>query len=151
MFQVEIAARSHSGTGRPGNEDHYLVLRIERSLETVLTNLPEAALPRRVDETAYGMLVADGLGMMPAGEMASALALRKLVELVVKTPDWIMRMNRRNAAIVKRRMTERFRQIDEALRHRQASRSKAAYMMRLTPEPSSAKSTTTDRGPARYL
>jgi len=118
MIQVEIAARSHSGNGRPGNEDHYLVLRIERSLETVLTNLPEAVLPRRVDETAYGMLVADGLGMMPAGEMASALALRKLVELVVKTPDWIMRMNRRKAAVVKRRMTERFRQIDEALRQR---------------------------------
>jgi protein phosphatase len=118
MFQVELAALSHPGKNRTRNEDRYLVLRMERSLKTVSTNLPEAALPRKLDETAYGMLVADGMGTMPAGDLASALAVRKLVELVIKTPDWIMKMNRRKAAVVKRRMTERFRQVDEALRQR---------------------------------
>jgi len=116
MFQVEIAAQSHTGNDGSNNADHYLVLRAERSLESVLTNLPEAVLPRRFDEVAYGMLVADGLGGMPADEMASAMAVSKLVELVVNTPDWIMKINRRKAAVVKRRMIERFRQVDEALR-----------------------------------
>ena len=116
MFRVELAARSHAGSDGAQNEDHYLVVQVQRSLEIMLTNLPEATLPGRFDETAYGMVVADGLGVMPAGETASAMALCKLVELVVDTPDWVMRMNRRKAAVVKRRMTERFHMIDEALR-----------------------------------
>lgn len=116
MFRVELAARSHPGSNGAHNEDQYLVVRAERSLETLLTSLPEAALPHRFEEIAYGMLVADGLSAMPAGETASAMALRKLVELVVDTPDWVMRMGRRKAALVKRRMTERFRRVDEALR-----------------------------------
>ena len=116
MAQVDIATRSYQGSDRPNNDDHYLVLRIERSLETVLTNLPETVLPHRFDETAYGMLVATGMGGMAGGQMASALAVCKLIELVVNTPDWIMRMNRRKAAVVKQRMTERFRKIDEALK-----------------------------------
>lgn len=118
MFRVELAARSHPGREGAHNEDHYLVLRAERALEPLLTNLPEAALPCRFDETVYGMLVADGLGGMPAGETASALALCKIVEMVVETPDWVMRMSRLKAAVVKRRMAERFRRIDETLRER---------------------------------
>ena len=80
-------------TFESNNEDHYLAVRITRSLETVLTNLTEGILPKSFDETAYGMLVADGMGGMAAGEVASSVALLKLLELVVQTPDWIMKMN----------------------------------------------------------
>ena len=63
------------------------------------------------------MLVADGMGSLASGEVASTGALLKLLELVVQTPDWIMRMDERDhAAVVMRRMTARFRQIDEELR-----------------------------------
>jgi protein phosphatase len=55
---------------------------------------------------------------MPAGWLASSIALAKLVDLVVTTPDWIMRMNSRKATAVKRRMVQRFRQIDLTLRQR---------------------------------
>lgn len=116
MFRVDIAAQSNMGNGGRKNEDHYLVVRIERSLGALSTNLPEGALPRSFDEVAYGMLVAAGLGGMPAGEMASGMALCKLVELAVNTPDWIMKMNRRNADVVKRRMLERFYKVDKALK-----------------------------------
>jgi serine/threonine protein phosphatase PrpC len=116
MFEVNIAARSYPGNERPNNDNHFLVLRVERSLETVSNNLPESVLPRRFDETAHGMLVASGMGGMPAGEVASSMAVRKLVELVVNTPDWIMRMSRRKASVVKQRMTDRFHKIDEALK-----------------------------------
>jgi protein phosphatase len=115
--KVDLAAQSHQGHVRDNNEDHYLVVRITRSLETVLTNLGEGVLPKRFDETAYGMLVADGMGGMAAGEVASRVALLTLVELVAQTPDWIMKMNQEeNAPIVMRRMTRRFRQIDDELR-----------------------------------
>lgn len=116
LVEVDLAAHSHAGNLRPNNEDHYVAVRMERSLHTVLSNLPDGVVPRSVDETIYGMVVADGMGGMPAGGLASIIALRTLVDLVAKTPDWVMRMNRRKAAVVKRRMIERFRKIDIALR-----------------------------------
>src|SRR6185295_14291948 len=120
--RVDLAAQSHQGHVRDSNEDHYLAVRITRSLETVLTNLGEGVLPKRFDETAYGMLVADGMGGMAAGEIASRAALLRLMDLVVQTPDWIMKMNQRDgAATVLRRMTHRFRQIDNDLREQGVS------------------------------
>ncbi len=57
------------------------------------------------------------MGGMAAGEVASSVALLRLMELVLQTPDWVMRVNQReNAATVMRRMTTRFRQIDDELR-----------------------------------
>jgi PPM family protein phosphatase len=130
--KVDLAAQSHQGHIRTNNEDHYLAVKITRSLETLLSNLDAAVLPKRFDETAYGMLVADGMGGMAAGEIASSAALLRLLELVVQTPDWIMRMNpRENAAIVMRRMTHRFRQIDDDLRE-QGESSKSLYGMGTT-------------------
>jgi hypothetical protein len=41
--QVDLAALSHQGKVRTNNEDHFLVSRVERSLETVVTNLPTGA------------------------------------------------------------------------------------------------------------
>jgi serine/threonine protein phosphatase PrpC len=128
LVKVEIAAQSHTGNSGHHNEDHYLVVRLERSLQTVLSNLPEDMLPRSFDESIYGMVVADGMGGMPAGALASSLALHKLVDLVVKTPDWIMRMTWRKAGVVKRRMKERFRQIDLTLREKGAKDPRLAGM-----------------------
>ena len=130
--RVDIAARSHPGNQDHLNEDHYLVVRVERSLQTVMSNLPESILPRRFDETAHGMLVADGLGGMPAGNVASAAAISKLVELGVNTPDWIMRMSRRKATVVKQRMAERFRKIDETLRQNAVDDSGVTGMSTMT-------------------
>jgi PPM family protein phosphatase len=118
LVEVDLAARSHIGTVREQNEDHYLAIRAERHLQGILSSLPEEVLRHSYSETAYGMCVADGIGGMPAGGLASSLALRKLIDLVVKTPDWILRMNRRKTAIVKKRIVDRFRQIDASLRER---------------------------------
>jgi protein phosphatase len=115
--EVDIAGLTHTGHVRANNEDHYLVVRIERSLKTMMTNLIAGSLPESFEEVAYGMLVADGMGGYAAGEVASSLALVKLIDLAIETPDWVMRMRQRESAdTVMRRMTERFRIIDSAMR-----------------------------------
>jgi protein phosphatase len=113
---VDLAGMSHVGHVRTNNEDHFLGVRFGRSLETLFTNA-EGLQDSSFDETGYGILVADGLGGMAAGEVASRTALLRLVELVVNTPDWIMNLSRDDEVnVVMRRMTRRFRQVDDSLK-----------------------------------
>jgi serine/threonine protein phosphatase PrpC len=114
--QVDLAALSHQGKVRPNNEDHFLVVRFNRSLQTLLTNLPEGLIPFRVEEVGYGMVVADGMGGQAAGEVASRLAIRTLINLALATPDWVMRGGGPEVERAMQRMAERYRQVDAALR-----------------------------------
>lgn len=114
---VDLAAATHRGHVRTNNEDHYLVVRFRRTLENLYSNLDKGMLARTYDVTGYGLLVADGLGGMAAGEVASRTALTKLVELVVDTPDWMFDYkNPEHLKTVEQRMNERFRRIDETIR-----------------------------------
>src|SRR5689334_21143177 len=79
--QIDCAAVSHPGKVQLHNEDHFLVARFHRAMQTVLTNLPDGLIPMQAEEVAYGMVVADGVGGMASGEVASRLAIRTLVEL----------------------------------------------------------------------
>jgi protein phosphatase len=113
--EVDLAALSHSGRVRANNEDHYYVGRVDRSIQTLDTNLPEGEVPRHYSETAYGLLVADGVGGAAAGEIASRTAVHALIDLVIETPDWIMRLDEPLANEVLQRMERRFQQIRDIL------------------------------------
>jgi protein phosphatase len=92
-------------------------MRFGRSLKTLYTNLAPELLATSYDLTGYGLLVADGLGRMAAGEVASRTALTRLVELVVDTPDWVLGFQEtQHSEIIQRRMADRFLQIDETLK-----------------------------------
>ena len=54
--QVEFGARSRRGPMRSVNDDHYLILRLGRREETLLTSLPESEIPKRFD----GVRLRDG-------------------------------------------------------------------------------------------
>lgn len=115
--QVDVAAMTHAGLVRLKNEDHYLAVRGERSLQIMLTNLPDDLVASRFDEFAYGLAVADGVGGSGGGDVASSTALMKLIYLVINTSDWIMRIiERQDADRVMERMSDRFLQVDEAVR-----------------------------------
>ena len=114
--KVDLAALSHQGKVRENNEDHFLITRIERSLETIKTNLPRGAIPQRFAEVGYGMLVADGMGGRQAGEIASQLAISTFVNLVLHTPDWILRLGKPEADQVMERMAKRYRIVDATMR-----------------------------------
>jgi len=66
---------------RSNNEDHFLITRFGRFLETVPTNLPDGAIAPRSEESGYACVVADGMGGPAAVEEASRLAIRALVNL----------------------------------------------------------------------
>jgi protein phosphatase len=114
--QVDVAALSHQGLVRSANEDHYLVMRFGRTLETMLTSLPADQVPARSEEVGYGLLVADGVGGAAAGEMASRLAISTLVGLILHTPDWIMSDEAQDTEQVMQRMAARYRRIHATLR-----------------------------------
>jgi protein phosphatase len=114
--QVDLAAMSHQGKVRENNEDHFLVSRVERSLETIITNLPKGLIPQRFAEVGYAMLVADGIGGHQAGEIASRLAIATIINLALHTPDWIMRLGKPEAEQVMERMAKRYRIVDATVR-----------------------------------
>ena len=115
LVQVDLAGLSHPGKVRPNNEDHFLIARFDRSLRTLLTNLPPGHVPDQSGETAYGMLVVDGMGGEAAGEVASRTAVSILIDLVLRTPDWILRLDQHWLQRVHQRMEQRFQQVQDAL------------------------------------
>jgi protein phosphatase len=118
QVQVDLAAVSDRGLVRENNQDHYLVVRIGRSLETLLTNLLAAQVPARAEEVAYGLVVADGMGGPAGGEVASQLAITTLVSLALHTPDWVLGIRPKDTRRRVQRMEERWSRVQEALRQR---------------------------------
>src|SRR5262249_42728251 len=111
----DIAAVSHQGLVRTNNEDSFLVTTLERRMSTLLTNLPASQISQTYREVAYGMIVADGMGGHAAGEVASRTAISNLVDLVIETPDWIMRLDEERTGRVLKRTEERIMKLAEAL------------------------------------
>jgi len=107
QVQVDVAALTHRGKVRPKNEDQFLVGRIDRDLEVLLTSLGEDQISQHSRETGYGMIVADGMGGEKGGEVASRLAIKTLLELVIQTPDWLMRIDDELAEELIRRTKDR--------------------------------------------
>ena len=66
-------------------------------MSALLTNLPAGYIPERYADAGYGLLVADGMGGQAGGEVASRTAISALVDLALRTPDWIMRIDEDSA------------------------------------------------------
>jgi len=116
-LHVELGSGTHQGHVRENNEDSYLVMRFGRSLERLSTSLDENLLEQNYSLTGYGMLVADGMGGMAAGEVASSIAVAKLIELIVDTSDWTLALKRdKDVRTVTQRMNQRFFEIDKILK-----------------------------------
>src|SRR5262245_2063137 len=91
-IRVDLAARSHPGR-QPVNEDHYLVIRLGRHQETLATSLPDGEVPERFDESAYGILIADGMSTLGSGETASRLAISTFAHLALHFGRWNVRID----------------------------------------------------------
>jgi protein phosphatase len=115
LVEIDLAGLTHPGKVRPNNEDQFFAARFDRTMTSLLTNLRPGDYPSASSETTYGMLVADGMGGHAAGEVASRTAVTVLLDLVLRTPDWIMRLDAEAAEEAMRRGRERLQQIQRAL------------------------------------
>jgi serine/threonine protein phosphatase PrpC len=115
LVEVDLGALSHVGKLRKNNEDHYLVGRLGRSLEPLMTNVSQEHLPSRLDEVGYGLLVADGMGGAAAGEVASGMAVSVLVDLIIETAKWGRRIDAEEAQALMERLGHYYNEIHSRL------------------------------------
>jgi serine/threonine protein phosphatase PrpC len=119
---VDIGALTHAGKVRPNNEDNFHVVHFGRYLRTVLSSLPAGQISEELDRPGYGYVVADGMGGHAAGEIASRTAIALLIELGLRTPDWILGREDALLARIMDRTAERFRTVHETVRARAEDR-----------------------------
>jgi hypothetical protein len=84
--RIESYGLSHVGKVREGNEDHFVIASLQRSLEVRQTNLEDRALLEPLcGPKAYLYAVADGVGGVEGGSLASSLTLKTIVEYLFET------------------------------------------------------------------
>lgn len=91
--QVDFGAVSDKGKVRPNNEDAFLILRTGRYMQKVHTNIDADLIPERHEECAYAMAVADGMGGLAAGEVASSMAISTVVNLMLSSVKWALKLD----------------------------------------------------------
>jgi PPM family protein phosphatase len=114
----EYAAVSDPGKVRVKNEDHYLVSKVSRLHQILSTNVTESPIPVDYGDDGYSMFVADGMGGMAAGEVASRLAITTALKLVNHSPKWGFKINKKEARELFDRVRHHVRAIDETITQR---------------------------------
>jgi protein phosphatase len=114
----EFAALSDAGKVRAKNEDHFLVSKVSRHHQILSTNVTETPMPGDYGDDGYTMFVADGMGGMAAGEVASRLAITTALKLVNHSPKWGFTINKKEARELFERVRQHVRAIDETITQR---------------------------------
>jgi PPM family protein phosphatase len=120
LVSIDFGAKSHTGHTRPNNQDAYIIYRSGRYWERIMTSLESGDLPARSDEIGYGMAVADGMGGAASGEVASSMAIRVLMSLILNAAKWALKLDNpetREAEVqdVINRAEEYFQRVDQTL------------------------------------
>jgi protein phosphatase len=115
LIDVDIAAASDRGLVAYHNTDHYLAVRLGRSQETLVTSLAAEDLPRPFSESAYAMLIADGVGEHGVGGRASRVAVSALAHLAIQFGRWHVRVEPDTFADIAGQSDFLFRQANDAV------------------------------------
>ncbi len=88
---IDIGALTHRGRVRMNNEDQFAVVRRTRNGLVLASSLAAEDLDVAQEQHAWLLAVADGLGGQTAGEVASATAIRTIIDFASGMSSWIMR------------------------------------------------------------
>ena len=89
---VEYAGQTDVGRVRKNNEDHFLIADLVKQLRAVQTSLlPPHAGGWKSGTLGHLFVVADGMGGIAGGEIASGLAVETISWYVAKTMPWFYR------------------------------------------------------------
>ena len=118
--KIDFGALTHVGKVRTVNEDAYIIYRASRTWEKLLTSLDREYLPDEFAEHAYGMAVADGVGGSAGGKVASNMAIRLLMSLILNAARWALKLDNpetrdREVQTVKEQAEQYFKIVDQAL------------------------------------
>jgi serine/threonine protein phosphatase PrpC len=116
--RVEFGAHSDGRPRHSPNEDHYLVVELGRSQQTIVTSLSEGDVPQRFVEQGYAMILADGIGDTGAGGLASRIAINTLAHLALYYGRWNVRVDARTAFEIIERLDWSYGQVHEVIRQR---------------------------------
>jgi protein phosphatase len=84
--RLDSYGASHVGHVRSDNEDHFVIASLQRSVQLRQTNLDDHGLIERLcGPMAYLYAVADGVGGVAGGRLASGLAVAAIVEYLSET------------------------------------------------------------------
>jgi serine/threonine protein phosphatase PrpC len=114
-LQIKFGAASHPGNVRPDNEDHYAVVKRRRTSELLLTNLSRDDLVL-ADDSAFALVVADGMGGARFGEFASRLALQTMFELAQQATSWVTKYTDLEVQQIRERVEAYVQRIQATLR-----------------------------------
>jgi serine/threonine protein phosphatase PrpC len=113
---VEFGADTRRGRGRRLNADHYSIIRLGRSQDTIRTSVADGSgLAKHYEENGYAMVVADGSGPGDAGEAASRVAIQSLMHLVRVFGKWNLRIDDAIANEIMERAERFYRHVDGTL------------------------------------
>ena len=113
--EIDLGGRTHPGKVRANNEDNFHAVRFGRYLRTLLSSLPPGDVPEETDRPGFAVAVADGMGGQAAGEVASRLAIKLLLEQALQTPDWVLGREASDLSKVSDRAVQRFQEVNEAV------------------------------------
>ena len=96
---VQSFGMTDRGLRREVNEDQFLIAALTKSLIIRQSSLPQSQT-MHADGQGHLFLVADGIGGSPAGEEASALAVKSIEEFLLNTLKWFFQLKGLEAAKV---------------------------------------------------
>jgi protein phosphatase len=96
-LSYDFGAASHIGLRRSENQDRYVVLRRTRTQQLLFTNVATETLSLPSDE-AYAIAVADGMGGVGFGSLASEIAIRTAWDVAGQATSWVMKLENLDSA-----------------------------------------------------